>query len=294
MSDCLEENYLTISGRISDSEDVDVFEIRGPFDFGQRFIANPEMGNDLLASVGIFYEGEVSGETLLINDHRNIYLGRHGPFGDISLREYYPSLYLTITSTPGFTSSGSYDFSLRKQDLLSLQDSAYYPRSNPDIVLLDFDGAQDVRIGTRFAVDIPPLEESWLVEAYPGQIEEIKRIITERIRQDYSSYNVQIYTTDETSFESGMTRVYFGGYDPALLGVAESVDEYNYELGQEALVYVERFQAFNLLNPTAEQISIAIANVGSHEAGHLLGLVHTDDPVEIMDVTASLTQMLLD
>ncbi len=39
--------------------------------------------------------------------------------------------------------------------------------------------------------------------------------------------------------------------------------------------------------PTAAQLGVAIGNVATHEAGHLLGLNHTDDDRDLMDDRSS-------
>ena len=83
-------------------------------------------------------------------------------------------------------------------------------------------------------------------------------------------------------------------FDPNLLGVAENIDEYNLDTSQEAIIFADTFAAFSVLNPSVEEISQALANVASHEAGHLLGLYHCVDFRAVMDVTASLRQMLGD
>ncbi|MFQ5491537.1 MAG: matrixin family metalloprotease, partial [Phycisphaerae bacterium] len=88
--------------------------------------------------------------------------------------------------------------------------------------------------------------------------------------------------------------VHFGSYDPNLLGVAENVDEYNLRAEQRAIVFVDTFSAFGVLDPSPEEIAQALANVTSHEIGHLLGLYHTQDAKGVMDITASLRQMMGD
>ena len=48
------------------------------------------------------------------------------------------------------------------------------------------------------------------------------------------------------------------------------------------------------LNPSADEIAQAIANVASHELGHLLGLNHTEDTDGVMDITASANRLMQD
>ena len=62
----------------------------------------------------------------------------------------------------------------------------------------------------------------------------------------------------------------------------------------EAIIFTDTFAAFNELRPSVEEMGQAIANVTSHEIGHLLGLIHTTDEIGIMDVTGSLRDLLGD
>lgn len=89
-----------------------------------------------------------------------------------------------------------------------------------------------------------------------------------------------------------VSTIHFGAEDSVLLGVAESVDEFNEHPVQEAIVFTDTFRAFNVLAPTIEEYAQALANVASHEIGHLLGLVHTRDTRGVMDISASLRQLM--
>ena len=47
------------------------------------------------------------------------------------------------------------------------------------------------------------------------------------------------------------------------------------------------------LQPSVDEMAQALANVTSHEIGHLLGLNHTADPSGLMDITATANQLLV-
>ena len=274
-----------IRGSIDDAADVDIYDF-GAVVPGDRIIVNTTTAATLSGAVGLF---DGNGTELLVNDHRNVYLGRVEPFVDVVIREASPSCFLAVTATPGYGSSGDYALTAsRQEDAASLT-------PEPDVVLMVFDGGERVRIGSRDPINVPAFDAAAILDRYAGETQTMMDQVVEMVRDDYAAYDITILSTHEgDTFASGMTRLYFGTYDPALLGVAEGVDEFNATTQQNAIVFTDTFAAFSPLSPSTAQMSQALANVASHEIGHLLGLVHTEDPLGIMDVTASLNELLRD
>jgi hypothetical protein len=272
---------VVIRGSLAHSGDVSVYDL-GPVNPGDRVLVEVvESGSG--AALALFDD---TGGTLLVNDHRNVYLSRRGPFIDIVIRRASRSCYVAFTSTPGFSANGPYTL------VASVRTGEPLPSLRPDTVLLVFSGGQNVRIGSRSAVNVPVFDAGNILPQYNEMTEEMTALIVDMVREDFAGLDVVIYSTSEGAVYDGtMTRLYFGAFDAALLGVAEGVDEYNLTQRQQAIVFTDTFKAFERLNPTITQMSQAIANVASHEIGHLLGLVHTSDPSGIMDVTASLSEL---
>ncbi|HNQ24602.1 MAG TPA: matrixin family metalloprotease [Phycisphaerae bacterium] len=276
---------LTIDGAVIDTSDVDVFDF-GPAAIGDRIYAQLQPSNGLNGAVALF---DASGNCLLVNDHRNVYLGDSVPFIDLVMRQPTENCYLAVTTTPLYESPGSYQ--------LYLQRVPGQPQSpyRPETILLHFAGATKVTVGGRDPVDVPPFDAADIDRSFRGQTDEIVADVVARVREDFAGFNVTILSTSEGArYDNSMTCVYFGTYDPGLLGVAEGVDEFNTLGPQEAFVFTDTFAAFMVISPTADELSQALANVASHEAGHLLGLVHTTDYDDLMDITASLNRLLQD
>jgi hypothetical protein len=143
-------------------------------------------------------------------------------------------------------------------------------------------------------VDIPAFNAANVDPSFTGQTYAMVDAIVADVRTQYARFNVDIVaSTQSASIPSDATVIYFGTYDPNLLGLADSVDEYNADLTQKAIVFTDTFSMFMPLKPTLEQIAIAIANVASHESGHLLGLEHTQQWTDLMDTTSPAQSLLV-
>lgn len=276
---------MLLQGTVEGSRDIDVYDL-GPVEAFERIVVEMAPDADLKAAIAVFDDNH---DALLVNDHRNAYLGKLTPFIDVVFSRASQACYVVVSSTPGFGVRGGYSLVARREAVLTV------PQPHPEVVLLDFVGGSNVTIGGRSAITVPVFDAAGIDGAFRGDTDEMVDLVVGYVREDFRGLDVEIRTTSEGDRPAeGMTRLYFGTYDEALLGVAEGVDEFNYVSGQEAIVFTDTFKAFRVIEPSLDEMARALANVASHEIGHLLGLVHTRDVKDIMDVTATLRQLTLD
>lgn len=191
------------------------------------------------------------------------------------------TLYLGVASP--YTSRGG-EFSL---DILR-QPGVDIPAPRPQIVYLNFAGGSNVKVHRKDATSFTPFDGAMLGSAYAGATDLIKSEIYTAMQEDYTGYHVIFVTSDDGPPPAGPhSTLHFGGSDPRLLGLADNVDQYNAELQQNAIIYVKSFEDFSVMRLTEIEMARMVANVASHEIGHLLGLFHTQVPADLMDTTGS-------
>lgn len=269
-----------LQGTVTQEGDLDVFEL-GALTAGDRLVIDTATsGSALDVSVAVFDE---SGRLTYNNDDRGGSASRFlDSYIDWVVRHSSQNYYLAVTHSafadPG-TLTGAYTVDVRV--------AGGGPGIAPaqQILVLDFDGA---------SIDSPQLGSYLLTELdagaispmYNGQTAQLKEVIRSAFVQNFSRFGVTVLTTDDPLPPEGTeySTIYFGGFDAGVFGMAESVDLYNFDFCDDAIIFVETFdpQVFSFL-PTAEELGLAIGNVGSHEAGHLLGLNHVDDDLALMD-----------
>lgn len=273
------DGIARLQGTVADIGDLDVFAL-GPLSPGDRVIVDADTTGSLLdISVAIFDAAE---RLVYNNDDRG---GSSARFLDSYIewvvRHGGDPYYLVVTHSAfagrgGFT--GTYEIDVQTSGGFAV------PEPIGQALLLDFDGAV-VDFPTLGLVTLDPFDVATISQIYRGETETVKETIRAVFEQNFERFNVDIWTTDDpppagTQFST----VYFGGFNTGAFGIAENVDLYNVDFCDDAIIFTESFgpQVFAIV-PTAVELGIAIGNVGSHEAGHLVGLNHVDDDRALMD-----------
>jgi len=263
--------------------DQDIYEL-GAADAGDRILVELELDSGRDVVLGMLDDQQ---RLLAYVDPNSRVTGPRAI--DLVLHESTSLLYAVIATRSGSTTPRGYTVRF------TVEQAAGLTGYQPQVVVLNFDGADVVRIGNRPVVDVPPFDAANISSRFAGQTELIITAVLDRVREDYAGLGVEIYPSGDPAIPAGEhTIVYFGTYDSRLLGLADNIDPYNVDPSQSAILYTDTFSLFDVLLPSLEEISQALANVASHEAGHLLGLRHTWDIHDIMDITATARQMLSD
>ncbi|MFH0981485.1 MAG: matrixin family metalloprotease [Planctomycetota bacterium] len=273
----------TLDGDIQTPQTVEVFDL-GAVAVGDRLVITADAVDELDPVVGVF---DANGDAMIVNDDRNYYGGDFDAALDVQSRRLTDHCYVAVAASDGSGTTGRYVLSLRRTPGGTL------PEPQAQVIYLNFDGADAILIGRRPPVEIPVFEGSLIGAEFGDRTDELIEQTVAQIRRNYRGLNVEFVSSREGPEPTGPhTTLHFGAYDPGLLGLADYVDEFNQAVTQKAIIFVDTFQAFLPLDPSVEEMANALANVAAHEAGHLLGLNHTVDPREIMDITANLRQML--
>lgn len=267
-----------LQGTISTAADLDVFTL-GTVSAGDRMVIDTQtIGSNLDVSIALF---DGAGRLVSANDDAG---GTLDAFIDVTARHGGDPYFLVVTGSafaaPG-TGSGSYTI-----DVFAERGGAV-PGPRRQTLFLDFDGAL-VDIASIFAqpFELEPFDAGDIAPIYAGQTELLKQLIVDTIEQNYARFDVDIVTSDQGQPGANVefSTIFLGGFDNDTFGIAESVDLYNADFCDDAIIFTASFSpSVFSATPTVGQLAIAIGNVVAHEAGHLLGLNHTDDDLDLMD-----------
>lgn len=279
---------VDIHGALANAFDVNFFSF-GPVAAGDLIVADVHAAsaNTCLA---LFDDERM---LVAVNDDRNYYAGQRDPFLQLVARRECAEMFVAIAVSPLANKFAGPQANMPYSISLTRAAGQPVPGPNPQVVWIELGGGRGVRIAGEAPQDVPAFDVGRIAERHRPAQDHILELALAKVAADYADFNVTILRSDrDTRPGEPYSILYFGGYSSVYLGLADSVDYYNAQTQQEAIIYTETLQLFEALRPSDDQVAQAIANVAAHELGHLLGLDHTNDPRDLMSTAVSAQQVI--
>ncbi len=277
------DGVARLQGTVETIGDLDVFQL-GNLSPGDRMTVDAYTPNSALDVTIALFDSE--GRLVVNNDDITAEGGGSlDSFVDFIVRHAGNPYYLVVTHSP-FAGHGQFVGSYRVD--IFKESGFEVPQPIAQVLLLDFDGGtvDFPSLGPLGPMTLAPFNAADISTVYQNETETIKARIREIFEQNYERFNVTILTTDDPAPPAGSaySTIFFGGLYPGAFALAENVDLYNFDWCDDAIIFTEAFTPSMFFDaPSAMEVGTAIGNVGSHEAGHVLGLNHTDDDLDLMD-----------
>lgn len=272
-------NRLTFSGEISGAGDTDVFSL-GTLSAGDRLEIDIDTVEGNLDPVAAVFDP--NREIHLFNDDRVSTNGSEDldPLIDDVIRGESGVYFLGIAAFSGSGSSGKYHVTIRVTRGVGV------PDVSGQIVYLNWAGGSNIVVRNVGTFNLKPFDAADLGAAYAGRTAEMKRAIQNIVRNRYSGFDLTVISSDDgPEPATAHSTVHFGGTNRNAFAISEQIDTLNGDPGDDTIIFSSSFADAFVPSPSFEAMATAVGNTVAHEIGHLLGLVHTADPNELMDTT---------
>lgn len=283
------DGAIVIEGAIDVPGDVDMYMLGPAFKGDQIVIEVYNTGG--MNTVAALFDG--AGDLIDQNNDRSFYAGLVDPYITQVLRTDTTNLYVAITvstarnfATGSSKSTGGYSIKCSRKQGFSVAPAT------SQVVYCDFAGGDRVQIALEPIETMRPFSAESISGRFAGQTNYMIDRIMEHMRSDLAPFNVTLLDgRHDPRPPEPYTKLYFGNYNAAYLGLADNVDTYNQYLAQEAIIYAEDLALYEVLFPSVDQAALALANIGAHELGHLLGLEHCGEADDVMATAATARQI---
>ena len=279
----LQDDRTRFRGAIGSPVDVDIYNL-GTLVSGDRLLVDVQRTSGNLDAMAVVFDYR---EYLhAFNDDRTPDASNLNPLIDIVIRGPEGTYYLGVVPLKGSGSTGEYEVSVE------ITRGVGVPNPTPQVVFLDWDGGQDVRVENVGTFDLDPFDAGDL-GPYTGQTELMKDRIQQVVADRYEDLNLVLLNSDDHALPTvPHSTVYFGGESFEAFAVSEQIDTFNADPTDDSIIFTGAYRDAFFKIPSFEQMATAVGNTTAHEIGHLLGLVHTADCDSLMDSTCGNNSIL--
>ncbi len=273
-----------IVGTLTDNQ-PDVYDL-GPAQPGDRIIVTitAAAGSSLDPTVALFNGDQ---HLLAYNDDIDFAGDNYNAGLDEILSLAGQRHYLAVAKFRFDVQGGAYTGSIR------VERGGTFPIPPVQYLLLNFAGGT-VTLPGEGTLNLSAFDAADIDAAYAGKTAEIRAKVVETVRRAYADTGLVVITNGDPlpPGTCAYSTIYFGGFSSNKFGLAQSVDQGNRNRCDDGIVFTNDFDKPFAIQPTVAGIGTAIGNVAAHEAGHLLGLNHVADVIDLMDNTGTASTLL--
>lgn len=282
----LERSSIAFRGEITGADDLDLYKI-GELRAGDGITIDVQSdGGDLDCVVALL---DARQKLIAFNDDRTSDNSDLNPRISITLPGGQSDFFVGVAAFHGSTGTGKYTVTI------DVSPDGRVPAGAPQVVYLDFRGGQDIRVPNVGTFTLKALDAGDFGPTFAGQTRTIAAGLAREVRDAYAGVNLTVLTSDEQPVPPAgdHSTIFFGGFDPRAFAISQSIDTFNADRNDRAIVFTESFggRAFSK-TPTQAELIQALGNTVAHEIGHLLGLVHTADCADLMDSSCGNNRIL--
>ena len=275
---------LVFRGKIDSADDVDVYTL-GELGAGDEIsIDLRTVSGDLDPIMALFDPDE---NLHALNDDRAADGSDLDPLLHLVVIGERGEYYLAVAPFSSTGTTGTYEVTI------AITPDVGREAPEPLVVFFDWDGGSvnNPSLG-RFTLGAFDATQVGLKSDDTAVLKDrVEQVVADR----FAAYQFELSSSDDGAEPAAPhATIFFGGDSSFAFALSEHIDVLNADKQDVAVVFTKAYDGAFIRPLTRDEMGTAMGNTVAHEIGHLLGLVHTDACLSLMDSNCGNESLLLE